>query len=171
MANDLILQLKKLELNKFSGSLATSKPCSNDMSAAILQAICAFCFSKCLTYMSTQGETRAQPPLDLLSFWEALLTRSRQSLQGPPFPLQKPGLIVADQLPPISSSTQYPLSVIHTHRLGWAQIYVPVVRTPFLVFPHSSPFWKLVLPWLSYSLLRPGADHSHSSRVIWDWEE
>lgn len=59
MANDLILQLKKLELNKFSGSLATSKPYSYDMSAAILQAICAFCFSKCLTYMSTQGETRA----------------------------------------------------------------------------------------------------------------
>lgn len=59
VANDLILQLKKLELNKFSRSLAPSKPCSYDMSAAILQTICAFCFSKCLTYMSTHGKTRA----------------------------------------------------------------------------------------------------------------
>lgn len=91
------------------------------MSAAILQTICAFCFSKCLTCMSTHGETRVSdhdhPWLCSASeklSWPILDNPSKAHL----FLFRKPGLIAADQLPPIFSSTQYPLSVIHAYSLG-----------------------------------------------------
>lgn len=141
---DLILQFKNWKSNKFSRSVETSKPWNYDMSAAILQTICAFCFSKCLSYISTQCKARTSDHDHLLiySASEKLSWPGADNLyKAHLFLFRKSGLIVADQLPPIFTSTQYPLSVIHTHSLDWAWIYIPEVRAPCLVF--SSLLWIL----------------------------
>lgn len=151
------------------------------MSASILQTICAFCFSKCLTYMSTQGEARAS---DHDHLWICSASE-KLSWPGPDNPykahlflFRKSGLRVADQLPPIFSSTQYPLSVIHTHSLGWARIYVPDVRAPFLVLSsllsilETSPAMTFLLTSQTRSRPQPLLqDNWRLGRIKWGEEK